>query len=78
MGVVLNLSVLAGLPASGWVQNFFPSPFTRAGMEKKKEESPPRVPFGHPGLDIRHPLRGLGIIVIDGKNILPVAVQNRR
>jgi len=52
---------------------FFPSPFSRAGMEKKKEESPPRVPFGHPGLAIRHPLRGLGVQVIDSKSVLPVA-----
>ncbi len=38
-------------------------------MEKKKEESPPRVPFGHPGLEIRHPLRGLGVQVINSKSI---------
>jgi len=45
-------------------QDFFPSPSPRAGMEEKKEESPPRVPFGHPGLEIRHPLRGLGGMAI--------------
>ena len=46
-------------------------------MEKIRDKSAPRVPFGHPGLAIRHPLRGLGIQIIDSKNILPEAVCNR-
>jgi len=36
-----------------------------------------RVPFGHSGLEIRHPLRGLGVQVIDGKCILPETVHHR-
>jgi hypothetical protein len=39
--------------------------------EEDERQIPPRVPFGHPGLFIRHPLRGLGGQVIDGKSVLP-------
>jgi hypothetical protein len=46
-------------------------------MEKMGRKSQPRVPFGHPGLEIRHPLRGLGVQVMDSKSVLPIAVQNR-
>ena len=77
MGVGLNLSVLAGLTASGRVRVFFPSPLPGAGMNRRRKKSEPRVPFGHPGLKIRHPLRGLGVIAIDSKNILPAAIHNR-
>ncbi len=64
MGVGLNLSVLAGLPAFGRVRDFFPSPLPGAGMNRRRKKSEPRVPFGHPGLCIRHPLRGLGGVAI--------------
>jgi hypothetical protein len=46
-------------------------------MKKMREESSPRVPFGHPGLEIRHPLRGLGVQVIDGKSVLSIAIYSR-
>ena len=74
MGVGLKPSVLAGLPASGRVRVFFPSPLPGARMNRRRKKSEPRVPFGHPGLEIRHPLRGLGGQVIDGKSVLPVAI----
>ncbi len=60
-----------------WVRDFFPSPLPGAGMNRRRKKSEPRVPFGHPGLEIRHPLRGLGVQVIDGKSVLPLAVYNR-
>ncbi len=46
-------------------------------MVGKREYQQPRVPFGHPGLEIRHPLRGLGGEGLDSMNIMPVAFQNR-
>jgi hypothetical protein len=52
------------------------SPFSRAGIEEMREKSQPRVPFGHPGLEIRHPLRGLGGKAIVAMNIIPAARHN--
>jgi len=36
-----------------------------------------RLTLGILGLEIRHPLRGLGVQIIDSKSILPVAGYNR-
>jgi len=47
-------------------------------MEEKRETRQPRVPFGHPGLEIRHPLRGLGGKLIDSINIMPIAFDKRQ
>jgi hypothetical protein len=49
------------------------SPFSRAGIDEARERSQPRVPFGHPGLAIRHPLRGLGGKEIASMSTPPVA-----
>jgi hypothetical protein len=46
-------------------------------MEREKRLPQPRVPFGHLGLAIRHPLRGLGVQVVDSESMLPVAIHNR-
>jgi hypothetical protein len=61
----------------GCLGDILPSPFTRAVMVGKREYQQPRVPFGHPGLAIRHPLRGLGGEGLDSMNMMPAAIHNR-